>query len=178
MSLISSAANYGGVAPSTTAFVKQFYISPSALFNIGRWINKTINGMLYITPANTSTSVYINQNLYVGGSITNPSDMKLKENVVPLSDEYCDNILKITPIQYNLIKDPTKTNYFGVSAQEIEEYFPELVVNNVTKVNNGSHQESFKSIKYLELIPILITKIQNMQKKIDDLELKINGSST
>jgi hypothetical protein len=175
MSLISSAANYGGVAPSTTAFVKQFYISPSALFNIGRWVNKTINGMLYITPANTSTGVYINQNLYVGGSITNPSDMKLKENVVPLSDEYCDNILKITPIQYNLKKDPTKTNFLGVSAQELEEYFPELVVNNT---NNGAQKESFKSIKYLELIPILITKIQNMQKKIDDLELKINGSST
>ena len=175
MSLISSAANYGGVAPSTTAFVKQFYISPSALFNIGRWVNKTINGSLYITPANTSTGVYINQNLYVGGSITNPSDMKLKENVVPLSDEYCDNILKITPIQYNLKKDSTKTNFFGISAQELEEYFPELVVNNT---NNGTQQDSFKSIKYLELIPILITKIQNMQKKIDDLELKVNGSST
>jgi len=174
MSLISSAANYGGVAPSTTAFVKQFYISPSALFNIGRWVNKQINGMSYITPANTSTGVYINQNLYVGGSITNPSDMKLKENVVPLSDDYCDNILKITPIQYNLIKDPKKTTFFGVSAQEIEEYFPELVVTNV---NNGPQHESFKSIKYLELIPILITKIQNMQKKIDDLELKVNGSS-
>lgn len=175
MSLISSAANYGGIMPSTSVSVKQFYISPSALFNIGRWVNKTINGMLYITPANTTSGVYINENLYVGGSITNPSDMKLKENVVPLSEVYCDNILKLTPIQYNLKKDPTKSIFFGISAQEMEEYFPEVVVTNT---NNGQKQDSFKSIKYLELIPILITKIQNMQKKIDDLELKVNGSST
>ena len=40
-------------------------------------------------------------------------------------------------------------------------------------INNES--ESFKSVKYLELIPILILKLKNMQKKIDELELKVNG---
>ena len=98
----------------------------------------------------------------------------LRKEGKTFSEKNCDNILKITPIQYNLKKDPTKSIFFGISAQEIEEYFPELVVTNT---NNIQKQDSFKSIKYLELIPILITKIQNMQKKIDDLELKVNGSS-
>jgi len=173
MSLLSSTSNYGGIVPSTSASVKQFYVAPLLPKNAGSWINSNIGGVSYITPSNQNSSIYTYQNLYVGGTITNPSDIKLKENVVLLSDEYCDNILKINPIKYNFIKDATKMTRIGLSAQELEQYFPELITNNVD-IHNES--ETFKTIKYLELIPILILKLKNMQNKIDELELKMNGS--
>ena len=172
MSLLSSTSNYGGIVPSTSAYVKTFYVAPLMPTNIGRWVNSNIGGVSYITPSNQNLSIYTYQNLYVGGTITNPSDIKLKENVVALSDEYCDNILQINPIKYNFIKDEKKVTRIGLSAQELEQYFPELVTDNID-INNES--ESFKSVKYLELIPILILKLKNMQKKIDELELKVNG---
>jgi hypothetical protein len=49
---------------------------------------------------------------------------------------------------------------YGVIAQDIEIYFPELVSNNT-----GGH----KSVNYLELIPIMIVKMKKMQEEIDNL---------
>jgi len=53
----------------------------------------------------------------------------------------------------------------GVSAQDVEEVMPELVVNRA----NGS-----KAVKYDQMIPLLIEGMKEQQKQIADLEAKLN----
>ena len=74
MSLVSNVANYGGRQPSNTQNIKQFFVSEN--YNV--WINKKLpSGLSVITPINKKMPVYIDNNLYVTGSIYNTSDFIL-----------------------------------------------------------------------------------------------------
>ena len=47
----------------------------------------------------------------------------------------------------------------------MEKIYPELIVNEMD--NNG---DEMKSINYIELIPFLVAKIQDLQKEVDLLK--------
>lgn len=167
---MAGVANYGGRQPDNTTYIKQFTSSPSTFAN---WIYKTINGIKYITPA-TMNSVYLPKNLFVLGSIINPSDLVLKENINDLTDEFCDNILELKPKKYNFKSDEVKKEHYGIIAQELEGYFPELITN--IGIEDENNIQSIKSVNYLELIPIMIVKMKNMQKEIDELKIHLEKS--
>ncbi len=168
---MAGVANYGGRQPDNTTYVKQFTSAPSTFAN---WIYKTMGGIKYITPA-TNNSVYLPKDLFVVGSIINPSDLVLKENVNDLTDEFCDNILELKPKKYNFKSDEVKKERYGIIAQELEEYFPELIANTGIEDKDNNIQ-SIKSVNYLELIPIMIVKMKNMQKEIDELKIHLEKS--
>jgi hypothetical protein len=62
-----------------------------------------------------------------GGTLTNtnPSDRRLKTNVIPLTYGLAD-ILKLNPVSYNW-KDGTNGKQFGFIAQEVQEIMPDAV---------------------------------------------------
>jgi hypothetical protein len=151
--------------PDTSATVKQFSATTSGY---AVWIYKKISNIMFITTTSVS-NVLIQKDLVVNGSVTHPSDIILKENIENLNDDLCDKILKITPKKYNYKSDDNKKIRYGVIAQEIEHYFPDLVSNNID--HNGT---SLKSLNYIDMIPILLGKMQKMQKEIDELKLKLN----
>jgi hypothetical protein len=127
------------------------------------------------------------ENIITCYDLVETSDEKFKTNVVPLeSRDAILNIMKINPVKYNLKQreiiqtsgDTTSvTKYFnetdqiftktrfGVLAQELQKIYPDLVFEE----GDGS-----LSVKYTGLIPVLIKAIQDQQKRIDDLEAKIN----
>lgn len=154
--LFSATANYGGRQPDNTAYIKQFVNSTSGY---AYWIYKKIDGIKFITTA-TKDNVFLPKDLVVAGSITSPSDMALKQNIADLQEDFCDHIIDITPKQYTYIDDESQKVRYGVIAQDIEQFFPELVTSSST---------GHKSVNYLELIPILIVKMKKMQQEIDKL---------
>ena len=170
MSLFSTVANYGGKIPTYTQNIKQFVESPTV--SQANWVFSKItpNGELYITPANRKNSVYIStdlivkNNLYVLGHIFNPSDVKLKEEIEPISDSKIENLFDLEPVEYKLKSDIKKKKHYGLIAQDVEKLYPELISDS----NLG-----FKSVNYMELIPLLLLKMKNMQKEIDDLREQI-----
>ena len=158
--------------PNRLSYIKTFPPPASTSVN---WIYKKILDtsvslipIQYITPQ-TPNSVFLPKDLVVKGSIFNVSDKRLKEKINDLTSSFCDNILKIIPKKYNFINDENKKEHYGIIAQDLEEIFPELVINTGINDNNV---DSIKTINYLELIPIMIVKIQNMQKEIDELKKK------
>jgi len=170
MSGNSVVSNYGGRQPNNSSYIKQF---SSATSGYASWIYKTINGIKYITPT-TNNDVYIPKDLFVVGSINSPSDMSLKENISDLTNEFYDNILKITPKKYNFISDENKKEHYGIIAQELEEVFPKLITNiEIEDSENNTNQ--IKSVNYLELIPIMIAKMKDMQNEIDKLNLRLEN---
>lgn len=159
-------SNYGGRQPNNTTYIKQFSISTSGYAS---WIYKTINGIKYITTT-TKNDVYIQNDLFVVGSINSPSDISLKENICNLTKSFCDNILNLIPKKYNFINDENKKERYGIIAQELEEFFPELITN--TEIEDTDNTvKSIKAVNYLELIPIMIVKMKNMQNEIDELKV-------
>jgi hypothetical protein len=126
-----------------------------------------------ISPAN-SVNVLIPKDLIVQGSIINTSDLHLKENIELLSQDKSfdvNGVLKLWPVKYNYIQDTNKKLHYGLIAQDVEEYFPELVHTNDT----DDMPTPTKSVNYIELIPILLCKMQKMQKEIDMLKMSVNS---
>jgi hypothetical protein len=129
-----------------------------------------------ISPAN-KVNVLIPKDLIVQGSIIHTSDLHLKENIELLSQDKSfdvNGVLKLWPVKYNYIQDTNKKLHYGLIAQDVEEYFPELVhTNDADETDNKSTPT--KSVNYIELIPILLCKMQKMQKEIDMLKMSLDG---
>ena len=164
MSLFSTVANYGGKQPTNTQDIKQFVVSPTV--SQAEWVFSkiTTNGDIYITPANRKKSVYIYTDLYVNGAIFNTSDKNHKEEIEPISDSKIEKLLDLEPVEYKFKTDVKKTVHYGLIAQDVEKIYPELVSN----IDLG-----FKTVNYTELTPLLLLKMKNMQKEIDDLREQI-----
>ena len=150
-------SNYGGKQSDTTQYIKQF-VSTS---RIVVWIKKTINKLSYITLVDETQNVLIPKDLYVMGSIHNPSDNRLKENIKPIDD--CDKMMQIQTYKYNFIDDTTKQCRYGILAQDLETIFPSLVSELVLE------EDTVKTINYIDLIPIIICKMNLMQNELDEL---------
>ena len=90
------------------------------------------------------------------------SDMRKKKNIL-YNNISSENLDKIDIAQFNYID--SSENYIGFIAQDIEEYYPELI---------NKDKDGYLSIKYLEIIPLLLDYNKNLKKKINKIEEKIN----
>ena len=165
---MSGVPNYNGRQPDNTQSVKQFIsVTPSIVL----WMYKKITNTMFITPSDQGTSVFIPKDLYVAGTLNSTSDASIKENVDPISPADCDKLFDLKPKQYNFIDDETKKKHYGLIAQEVEETYP-LLVSEFDNIDAENNFYSIKTVNYLELIPIMICKMQKMQDQIDELKRK------
>ena len=150
----------GSRQPDYLQNIKQFQTSQQAINST--W---TYNSSSQLTPSDQSKIVYIpnnlyTENLYIKG-VYNTSDLRLKHNIETLDMTTFDPLFKLDPKQYTFISDTTNRLHYGVIAQDLEQYYPELV--DTSDVN-------IKSVNYIELIPLLIGKMKKMQTEIDNLK--------
>ena len=163
MSLIGTVANYGGRQPDNFQGIKQFVAGAGT--STAAWIYKKLPiGLKVQTPADKYTPLYINSDLYVNGSLYNTSDVRLKENIEKIETIATEKLLTLNPVVFNFRSDVRKKDHYGFIAQEIEQVYPELVNNAET---------GYKRVNYIELIPLLVAKIQSMQAEIDELKEQI-----
>jgi len=158
MSIVSTVANYGGRVQDYQQSIKQFYVSSQLV----TWIYKKLSSnLVVITPADAKKPVLINNDLIVTGSIFNTSDERLKVNINNIDEKDIENLFTLNPIHFNY-KKTIQNKHYGFLAQEVEKVFPELVENN----NN----DGYKTVNYIELIPLMFTKLKCMQKDLDELK--------
>ena len=172
----SPVPNYGGRQPDNVQNIKHFVPS---LSNAAIWIYKkaTDTNTSYITINDPTKDVVIPKDLIVTGSINSPSDITLKENVELITDKEIDSVLEVCPRKYNFISDSGKKTHYGIIAQELESLLPELVTSieiNDNDNDNDNVTHSIKTVNYIELIPLLICKMQKMQQEIDKLKGEVN----
>lgn len=163
-------ANYGGKIANESAYIKQFFYGiPSNLWKAFPYYDGT-TVIPTITPSVAKfDSVYIPGNLYVDGAIINPSDICLKENIIPLSLEETNKIMNLKPSKFVFKSDPSNHYHYGFIAQDFEIVYPELI-----SIKPDKNMANIKAINYLEIIPLLVNKIQIMQMEIDELKAKVN----
>lgn len=113
------------------------------------------------------------------------SDIRLKDNVTDISegdtDSPLDRLMDMNVIKYNLkeeifgtagcensdkLDEATSLIHFGVSAQELQKVYPNLVKEG---------QDGYLAVNYTELVPVLIRSIQELKQQLD--EINKNGES-
>ena len=162
MSLIGTVANYGGRQPNNFQNIKQFVVSGGSQ---AIWIyKKQPNGLRVQTPADNINPIYISSDLYVNGSIFNTSDEILKDNIISISETKTPNVLNLNPVKYSFKSDINNKIHYGFIAQDVEKIYPELV---------KSSDLGYKTVNYIEIIPLLLSKMKDMQGEIDELREQI-----
>jgi hypothetical protein len=155
--LYSATPNYSGRQGDNTQNIKQFVTS---IVGVVDWIYKTIAGSTtkVITPYDQTKTVMIPKNLLVLGSINNPSDITLKDNIEQIN---IDDFNKLNPVSFTFKDDEQNKKHYGFIAQELETVYPDLVTDS---------ELGFKTVNYIEMIPILLSQMKNMQIEIDKLK--------
>ena len=85
------------------------------------------------------------------------SDITLKENILEIQD--LERFDKVNFKEFNFRKDENKNRRYGVIAQEIEEFAPELV-----------NSESKKTVAYIDLLIAKVARLEQKIKKLEDAE--------
>ena len=112
------------------------------------------------------------------------SDRRLKTNLTPLGEEAVDFINSLTAYQYDIGEDMWRRHEVGVIAQDVSAADPWHTkmafqteegldgLDDWEKMRDGS--PTWK-LDYVRLIPPLITTIQKLTKRIEELEKLINS---
>ena len=107
--------------------------------------------------------------IFSGDVTTNgsASDRRLKENIVPL-EKGLETVNQIKTYEFNYKNGPQDTHP-GVIAQELEELVPEVVYDIEME------DDTYKAVRYQQLVPILINAIKDLSEKINVLENKLEN---
>ena len=163
----------------------------------GAGIYGTIYSSLSITIPGTYAGYFYGDTKVTGtlyaGNVVNTSDIRLKENIESVSSKegdasFLDKIMSVDVLEYNLkdrtselfsdseIKDEKVAKFiskekakrhFGVSAQELQTLFPNLVEEG---------QDGYLAVNYIELVPVLIRSIQELKQELDETRGSANGT--
>lgn len=117
-----------------------------------------------VNSENPAYTLYVNGNAGKpgGGSWTNPSDRRLKQNINTYSDGLVE-ISKINPVtfQYNEISGhDTEPEYIGVIAQELKEVAPYMVSEN---------EEGYLDVDNSAMTYMLINAVKELSSQNKDL---------
>lgn len=104
-------------------------------------------------------------NFTATGTVTQNSDARLKENIVPI-ESALDKVNSLRGVYFNKINSTDKR--IGVIAQEVQEVIPEVVIED---------DKGIKSVAYGDLVGLLIEAIKEQSKKIETLESVVSSLS-
>ena len=98
------------------------------------------------------------------------SDERLKKNITPMGNDL-SQILALQPVFFNWNAEATGTvEHPGFIAQQVQQVMPEVVS---TDPNTG-----LLSIGYSDLVPAMVSAMQQMQSEITTLQGGLNGNAS
>lgn len=110
----------------------------------------------------TGTAVLVSASDQLGIAI---SSERYKEDIEDM-DDYSDEIMDLRPVTFNYKQEPNaEYKSVGLIAEEVQEVMPNLVI----KDKEGLPM----TVRYLDLIPMLLNEVQKLKKTIDKLEQRL-----
>jgi hypothetical protein len=88
------------------------------------------------------------------------SDERLKSNVSDLPSDTLSRLAQVRTVMYTLNTDQTNRIQVGFLAQDLEQYFPELV---------GQKDSTYKGVYYAQMTPVLVQAIRELNLNITDI---------
>jgi hypothetical protein len=165
-------SNYNGRQPNNTAYIKTFVSDRQIMLWKTASQSKSDGSVKsVITPSSDkSNSLYIPGDIFYDGSLIGISDINVKKDISLIQVDTTDKLMNLKPSSFMFKDDSSNRVHYGFIAQELENEYPELVQHKPNKMYNNN----LKSVNYLEIIPLLVNKIQLMQKEITELKEKVN----
>jgi len=127
----------------------------------------------------TSNTYYIINNSSTGVKLTDgatswaaQSDARLK-NITGTYTNALSDIAQIQPVKFTWKEDPTNKAQVGVIAQSVLLVVPEAVESIATP--KSEDKTEYLSVRYTELIPLMIAAIQEQQALITSLTARITA---
>jgi hypothetical protein len=149
--LIGNSSSTGGYSNSiaigagaTNTATNQFMIGSAT---------RPIDDMVIAGSGFTTCSV----NTLTGAGISCSSDERLKTNIEDLESTTLDTLLNVKTVRYNWNANPTGNKSIGFIAQDLQQYFPELVKTG---------HDGYLQVNYGGITPILVEAIREMNLKI------------
>lgn len=146
----------------TTGGEGGFYISPSlALCPFRSMVSQskpTLGDSSHYWDTGYITNIY--------GTIQGSSSKEVKHNIKSLSS-VGEMIDKLNPVSFTYNDDEKNETRFGLIHEDTINVLPEICVGN------DSTNSKEKAIRYTDLIPILLKEIQDLRKRVKELEDKL-----
>ncbi len=111
--------------------------------------------------------LFVNGNIWANGT-TYASDQRFKQNITAITNPL-EKLLQINGVEYEMKTDSFQKNNFqtgrhiGLLAQNVETVVPEAV----------NEKDGYKGVDYAKLVPLLIEAIKEQEKRIKELERKL-----
>jgi hypothetical protein len=102
-------------------------------------------------------------NLIVNGSISILSDLQKKKNIKIIPEYKINLIEELVPVEYEYKESVDKIKHYGFIAQSVGNIYPNLIIKN----------NDVNTINYIEIIPLLVGKINNMSSELSDIKKNI-----
>ncbi len=122
------------------------------------------------TNSSAGYKLYVNGNMFVNGTISQPSDSRLKTNIVPLTGAL-DRLVNLQGVYFNWVESKggmggkLEGKQVGFIAQEVQKVFPEVI--------SEDSENHYLGIDYAKLVPILLEGIKELDAKNKDLEMRV-----
>ena len=138
---------------------------------------KNSGSLVFKREAGNNNEVVDVQGMLKVTSIDMNSDRRLKREIQPITQP--NSLAALRPVSYYWNVEGEKRGgnkdlQYGFIAQEIEQVYPHLV---------NTSSDGYKSVNYIQVIPLLVKELQESQAKLNDLEgrlekLEGKGSKT
>ncbi|MEI8224164.1 MAG: tail fiber domain-containing protein, partial [bacterium] len=89
------------------------------------------------------------------------SDENLKTNISDLSSNILDPLSRLRTVTYNWKTQPNGKRMIGFLAQDLEQYFPELVTTD---------KQGQKSVNYANMTPVLVEAVKELNVKLANIQ--------
>lgn len=110
----------------------------------------------------------------IQGTLANSSDERLKKDIINIESQYLDLLNKIEVKEFRFKENDQKLNV-GFIAQDVLKIINETNIKDQSFVSLDTSDKEYYTINYIQFIPILVKKCQQQDKKIKELEEKINN---
>ena len=101
-----------------------------------------------------------------GGNLVSTSDTRLKNIIAPVNIDL-DRLCEIDKVYFTWKDDNSGKTHIGVTAQSVEEVYPELVTENP--------ETGIKMVNYDGLSVIALAAVDTLKTRIDILEERLNN---
>lgn len=132
-----------------------------------------------INTSSPSATLAVSGDIHYTGSITDTSDLRLKEDVNDLSGSL-DKITRLNGKSYTMVDDEEGQTEFGFIAQEVKEVFPEAVkeIQQYELDENGeetTEEVNYLGVSYVQLIAPMVEAIKELKSQNESLEARITA---
>lgn len=125
--------------------------------------------VIYATTSGTGSAGHFDGDVYISGTLTNPSDRRWKQNIMSINGALA-KVRGLRGVFFEWNRDAYPEKHFregkqiGLIAQEVEEVLPELV---------RTDQDGYKAVDCQKITTILVEAIKEQQKQIEALKADV-----